>query len=372
MERAYLDHNATSPLRPEVKEAMMEAMGHVGNPNSTHTSGRRIRQLIDEARESVAALVDVSEAEVVFTSGGTEANHLAWRAFQKPGISIATSTVEHACVLAAADVAVKSGATLRSFTVSQDGTMDTSLSTPMEFISVQYANNETGIIYPVFSLEKGKALLHTDAVQAAGKIAFSMKNSNVDMLSLSGHKLGAPQGVGALIRRKRTTFENIWEGGPQEKGRRPGTENVLGIIGLGAAARVLLETREQEFTKITELRNHLEQQLLDEIEGCKVTGQGLLRLPNTSHMMFDDLDGESLMIAADLAGIDCSTGAACSSGSLETSHVLRAMGYSDAEAKGSIRFSLGWSTTEQEIEKVVECFPKLVEQVRRKRERMKK
>lgn len=366
--RVYLDHNATSPLRPEVREYLASYMGSAGgNPNSIHGSGRKVRQLLDQSREWVAALAGCDPSEVIFTSGGTESNHLAWRAFQNVGQRIVTSSIEHSCVLAAATEAKNKKAEVQFLKASQSGTISFEPSEQAHFISLQCANNETGVIHDLSLVSKHAAVFHTDAVQFFGKNAFHFKSSIFDMMSISGHKLGAPQGVGALIVRRKTAFESLWNGGPQERGRRPGTENVLGILGLGMACKVLLEKIKEESKKIEELRDVFESEILKQIPDVVVNGKNEARLSNTTHMTFDRADGESLVIAADMAGIDFSTGAACSSGSIEPSHVLLAMGFSKEQAKNSVRLSLGWNTTSKDVEKAVDCLPNIVKQVRDKK-----
>lgn len=366
--RVYLDHNATSPLRPEVIEYLASYMGSTyGNPNSIHGSGRKVRQLMDQSREWVATLAGCDPAEVIFTSGGTESNHLAWRAFQTEGQNIVTSSIEHSCVLAAAMEAKRRKARVHFLKASQSGAMVFEPGEPAHFISLQCANNETGVIHDLSSVPKHAAVFHTDAVQFFGKKPFHFKSSVFDMMSISGHKLGAPQGVGALIVRRKTAFESLWNGGPQERGRRPGTENVLGVLGLGMACKVLAEKVEAESSKIETLRDVFESELIKRIPDMVINGKDEARLPNTIHLTFERADGESLMIAADISGIDFSTGAACSSGSIEPSHVLLAMGFSEEQAKNSVRLSLGWNTTEKDVEKAVDCLPNIVKQVRDKK-----
>lgn len=365
--RIYLDHNATSPLRPEVKEVMLNHMSDAGNPNSIHGSGRKVRQALDQARESVASLVGAAVSEVIFTSGGTESNHLAWKAFQKQDKKILTSSIEHSCVLSAARLAKKNGAEVKYIKTASSGEyVWEDIDSTFDFISLQHANNETGVVHSFEPVEKQGTVFHTDSVQTAGKLNMKFSDSLFDMMTLSGHKFGAPQGVGALIVRKGTAFESLWSGGPQESGRRPGTENVLGIIGLGAACDILKSCMKEEILRIEELRNQFERTLVARIPDCQITGKNQQRLPNTTHITFEGVDGQSLLIAADLEGIDCSTGSACTSGAIEPSHVLTAMGYSKNRAMGSIRFSLGWNTKEEDLAKVIEIFPRLVEQVRGK------
>lgn len=374
MKRIYLDHNATSPLRPQVKEALEKTLADgLANPSSIHSSGRRVRKAVDEARENVAKLIGANPSEIIFTSGGTEANHLAWHVSQKPGKKIATSTVEHDCVLQAAAQAEKSGAHVSFIPVNQSGQLDwkafwSKQENSFDLISIQHANNETGVIFDLASItseiKPRTQTIHTDAVQTVGKIKVDVNELGVDILSLSAHKLGGLSGCGALYVRKGTAFEQLWKGGSQEKGQRTGTENVLGIISMGAAAVHLQNHWEEESQKIKKFRDDMEAYLTKIISGLEITAYNQTRLPNTSHFTFEDVDGESLVIALDLEGIDCSTGSACSSGSLEPSHVLRAMGFSFEKSHGSLRISLGWSTTEKEMDYFAKMFPKLVAQVR--------
>jgi cysteine desulfurase len=367
--RIYLDHNATSPLRPEAEEIIARfSKESLGNPSSIHSTGRKVRRLIDDAREEVARFIGANPSEIVFTSGGTESNHLAWNAFAREGSRIVTTSVEHASLLAAAERAKTTGAQLIQISVFKDGgihpsEMESALESNPDLISVQHANNETGVVFPIQQW-RTTGRKHTDAVQSVGKLDVDVHNLGVDFLSLSGHKLGTPSGVGALYVRRGSPFETLWDGGAQEKGRRTGTENVLGILCFGAVCKHLREEGATERTRIERLRNNFEKELTDRIDGIRITGASQPRVPNTSHVMFDRLDGESLLIACDLEGIECSTGAACSSGSLRPSHVLLAMGFSPENAQGSLRFSLGWNTTESEISQAVETLPKLVAQVR--------
>ncbi|MFH1263833.1 MAG: cysteine desulfurase family protein [Pseudomonadota bacterium] len=379
MDRIYLDHNATSPLRPVVTDAVTSFVSQpFGNPSSIHEEGRRTRQALDRAREEVAAFLGVPPGEIVFTSGGTEANHLAWNSFARPDARIATTAVEHPSILAAAESAAKRGATIVHLGIDRNGKLDEEalrklIETGADLLSIQAANNETGILFSVDEIiqkVRGKVrTIHVDAVQAVGKIDLDGTALGADLISISGHKLGALPGTGALYARKGSPFESIWQGGHQERGKRTGTENIVGIVALGAACRHLSTHRAEETERIQRLRDRFESEVLRKIPGAQVTGFGRPRLPNTSHIRFDDLDGESLLIAADLEGISCSAGAACSSGSIQPSHVLLAMGMTEAEARGSIRFSLGWSTTKKEVARALELLPRLVTQVREKTEK---
>ncbi len=373
-QRIHLDHNAGSPLRPQVRKVIEEfASNSPLNPSSIHTDGRKARKVLEESRERVAHFIGASPGEIVFTSGGTECAHLAWKHFSRSGVRAVTAAVEHHCVLDAALQAEKNGAVLYQIYCTstgglQEANVEEAFAKHTDFFSLHHANNETGVIYPVADLARRAknvgAVVHTDAVQSAGKVPVNVQDLGVDYLSLSGHKLGAPTGVGALYVRKGSPFESIWLGGSQERGRRTGTENLLGIISMGAACAAILEEDPAENQRIVELRDYLEEKLKESISGMEITGQRENRLPNTSHITFDGVDGESLLIAADLAGINCSAGAACASGSLKPSHVLTAMGMPAERARGSLRLSLGWSTTAEEIDTVTKTLPKLVFQVR--------
>lgn len=377
MGRIYLDHNATSPLRPQVQEAIQPYLAQgLANPNSIHTSGRKMRDAIEEARMHVASLMGVSPSDLIFTSGGTEANHLAWQAHQKAGHRILTSGTEHACNAAAAEKAREAGAEVEVLKIDRQGQVTDAAqlnACVWDFVSLHYANNETGIIWPLSqwaSQLKAKhpgVTVHSDAVQLAGKQTLQLKKDGLDYASISGHKLGALAGCGALYRKRCSPIEAIWQGGPQEKGRRSGTENVLGIIAMGAACAHLLENAEKEALHLKQMRDALERELTQRISDIEIAGIDQPRLPQTSGIIFHGASAEAVLIAADLAGMDVSTGAACSSGSIEPSPVYLAMGFSQAEAKSAIRFSLGWNTTPSDIDQVIGTFPALVEQARRMR-----
>lgn len=374
LKRIYLDHNATSPLRLEVAEAVQATLGAgLVNPSSVHGSGRKTRRVLDHAREAVAAFLGTSPGEIIFTSGGTEANQLAWESFVRAGTRITTSRVEHSSILGAAEAARQAGAQVTFIGVRPDGSLDaseleTALGQNLSLLSFHHANNETGILYAVDEIaaraKEKETRIHTDAVQSTGKAPVDVDTLGVDYLSFSGHKLGALPGTGVLYVRKGSPLATLWEGGTQERGRRPGTENVPGAVALGVACELLRAEGDAERARLAVLRDAFEREILARVSAVEITGRTQPRLPNTSHLVFDDLDGESLMIAADLEGLDCSTGSACSSGSLTPSHVLLAMGMSETRARGSLRVSLGWSTTEEEIARAVELLPTLVAKVR--------
>lgn len=374
MSRLYFDHNATSPLRPQVKDALIEFIQTAyGNPSSIHSSGRAIRAKVDEARECVAKLIGAKPLEIIFTSSGVEANHLAWNAFQMSGKKIATTTTEHNCIRGAVVKAEVTGAIVHQIPIECDGSISEKsvqdlASFKPDFVSIHHANNETGTLYPIGSysklLRENACYIHSDAVQTIGKAGVNVTDLGVNYLSISGHKLGALQGVGALYVKKGSPLKSLWPGGTQEKGMRSGTENVVGIVSMGAAAKTILENGPVEQQNVEKLRDSFEKGMLANIPGISITAKNQTRIPNTSHIIFDNLDAESLLIAADLDHIDISTGSACSSGALEPSKVVLAMGVDRERAKGAVRFSFGWNTTQSDIEKALRILPKLVEQVR--------
>ena len=360
MRRVYLDNNATTPVLPEVLEAMRPYFGeHFGNASSIHHHGQETRAAIERARESVAALLGCRASEVVFTSGGTEADNLAIFGLTsgglvRPGDHIITSTIEHHAVLNACKHLAAQGCEVTYIPVDGRGLVDPAdvkraIRPNTKLITIMFANNETGVVEPVTEIGKIAAeadiYFHTDAVQAAGKIAIDVNQIGCDLLTVSGHKLHAPQGVGALYVRKGTQLEPMLYGGSHERSRRAGTENVPGIVGLGKAAELARAGLERgDDLKMAASRDHLERELL-EIEATGLNGQGAPRVPNTTNIYFDGIEGEALVIALDLKGLAVSTGAACSSGAIEPSHVLTAMGLRPDRAKASIRFSLGKQNT---------------------------
>ena len=394
MRRVYFDNNATTPVLPEVFEAMQPYFGeHYGNASSIHHHGQETRSAVERARESIAALLGCRASEIVFTSGGTEADNLAIFGTVKDGVGrplfpaiqpkphIVTSTIEHHAVLNTCRHLEEQGCEVTYVPVDGRGIIDPAdvkraLRPNTKLISVMFANNETGVLQPVAEIGKIAAeadvYFHTDAVQAAGKIPIRVDEIGCDLLTISGHKLHGPQGVGALYVRKGTELAPQMYGGRHERSRRAGTENVPGIVGLGAAAEAALAGFERrEDLKIGELRDRLEEELL-RIEACSVNGasqsphpkiaEGAIlrlghprgsypaRVPNTTNIRFDGIDGEALVIALDLKGLAVSTGAACSSGAIEPSHVLLAMGLTPEQARASIRFSLGKQNTAEDVE----------------------
>jgi cysteine desulfurase len=385
MRRVYLDNNATTPVLPEVLAAMQTYLGeHFGNASSIHHHGQETRAAVERARESVAALIGCRPSEIVFTSGGTEGDNLAifglvqsglvQSSLVKPGQHVITSTVEHHAVLNSCKQLEASGCAVTYIPVDGRGRVDPNdvrraLRPNTRLITIMMANNETGVLQPVEEIGKVAAeadvYFHTDAVQAAGKVAIDVKRIACDLLSISGHKMHAPQGVGALYVRKGTLLHPLFYGGSHERSRRAGTENVPGIVALGRAA----ELAQQAFGRgdlegISGLRDRLEQTILREVEATGVNGKDAPRVPNTTSIYFDYIEGEALVIALDLKGLAVSTGAACSSGAIEPSHVLTAMGLSPERARGSLRFSLGKQTTAEDVEFALDLIPQTVARLR--------
>jgi cysteine desulfurase len=361
MSRIYLDNNATTPVLPEVLEAMRPYFSErFGNASSIHHHGQETRAAVESARDSVAALLGCRAAEIVFTSGGTESDNLAITGLTAPGDHVITSTIEHHAVLQACKHLEESGCEVTYVPVDDRGLVDPddvrrALRPNTKLISIMMANNETGVLEPVEEVGRVAAeadvVFHTDAVQAAGKVAIDVNQIGCHMLSISGHKMHAPQGVGALYIRKGTSVQPLFYGGRHERSRRAGTENVPGIVGLGEAAALALRGFEKgDNRKISALRGRLEQGILTSAENAGVNGRAAPRVPNTTNIYFDDIDGETLVIALDLKGLAVSTGAACSSGAIEPSHVLIAMGLQANRARASVRFSLGKQNTEEDVD----------------------
>lgn len=368
MRRVYMDNNATSPLLPEVLEVMRPYFAETfGNASSIHHHGQQTRAGVERARESVARLVNCRAAEIVFTSGGTEADNLALFGLCGPGDHLIISAIEHHAVLNAAQELSKRGCELTVLPVDGNGLVDPSdlkraLRPNTKLISIMMANNETGVIEPVEEIGRIAAeadvYFHTDAVQAAGKIPIDVKQINCDLLSLSGHKIHAPQGIGALYLRKGTLLKPLFYGGTHERSRRPGTENVAGIVALGKAADIAREGFDNgEVARLRSLRYRLEQKLLSGVDEIGVNSAGAARVPTTSNIHFDHIEGEALVIALDLKGLAVSTGAACSSGAVEPSHVLTAIGLPPERARASLRFSLGKQNTAEDVDFALSVIP---------------
>ncbi|MGB9071846.1 MAG: cysteine desulfurase family protein [Terriglobales bacterium] len=374
MRRVYLDNNATTPVLPEVLEAMRPYFGEqFGNASSIHHHGQETRAAVERARETVAELLGCRPSEVVWTSGGTESDNFAIFGLVKPGDHVVTSTIEHHAVLNSCKRLAEKGCEVTSVPVDGRGLVDPddvkrALRPSTKLISIMTANNETGALQPVEAIGKLAAeadvYFHTDAVQAAGKVPLDVNRIGCDLLSLSGHKLHAPQGVGALYIRKGTLLEPMLYGGSHERSRRAGTENVPGIVGLGKAAELALAAFERgDDKKMAALRDRLERELLG-IDATGLNGGGAPRVPNTTNIYFDCIEGEALVIALDLKGLAVSTGAACSSGAIEPSHVLTAMGLRPDRARASIRFSLGKQSTAEEVEFASLLVPETVARLR--------
>jgi len=375
MRRIYLDNNATTPLLPEVFEAMRPYFGErFGNASSIHQHGQQTRAAVEDARESVAALLGCRASEIVFTSGGTEADNLAIAGLVGAGDHVITSSVEHHAVLLACKHMEEMGAEVTVLPVDGRSMVDPddvrrALRRNTKLISVMMANNETGVLQPVDEIGRIAAeagvCFHTDAVQAAGKVRIDVKRIGCDALSISGHKIHAPQGVGALCVRKGLRLQPLFYGGRHERSRRAGTENVPGIVGLGKAAQIAKEVLGRgDDKKMAAMRDRLEQGILAQIEDAAVNGDGAERVPNTTSIHFDHIDGEAMVIALDLKGLAVSTGAACSSGAIEPSHVLVAMGLRADQARASIRFSLGKQTVAEDIDIALALVPETVARLR--------
>jgi cysteine desulfurase len=375
MQRVYLDNNATTPVLPEVFEAMRPFFGErFGNASSIHHHGQETRAAVEDARESVADLLGCSAAEIVFTSGGTESDNLAIAGWGAAGDHVITSSIEHHAVLHACKHLEKIGCEVTILPVDGRGLIDPSdvrraLRPNTKLISVMMANNETGVLQPVEEIGKiaseANVLFHTDAVQAAAKVPIRVGQIGCDALSISGHKIHASQGVGVLYVKKGTRIQPLFHGGRHERSRRAGTENVPGIVGLGKAAEIAKHSLDRgDGQKMAAMRDRLEQGILGQVQEAGVNGEGATRAPNTTNLHFDHIDGEAVVIALDLKGLAVSTGAACSSGAIEPSHVLIAMGLRAEQARASIRFSLGKQTTEADIDFALELVPETIGRLR--------
>jgi cysteine desulfurase len=375
----YLDHAATTPVREEVFEAMKPFYGpRFGNPSSTHRWGREARAALDEARERVGRCLGARADEICFTSGGTEADNLAilgaWRALKAKGRkAVVTTPIEHKAILGAVHQAAHEGAEERFLTMTRDGVVDTSSITEIvdddvAVCSMMWVNNEIGTIQPVPVLaarakERG-ALVHTDAVQAFGKIPIDAQKQQFDFLTISGHKFGAPKGIGALFIRRGTHIEPLMHGGTQDRGRRPGTENVAAAVGLARAAELTLAECEAHCARLRKLRDRLEAGILARVPDAVIHGRGAERAPHITNVSVPGTDSESLLMALDLRGIAASGGSACQSGSVTPSHVLNAIGVRPEIASAAVRMSLGSLTTDECIDRVIEVFPALVAKAR--------
>jgi cysteine desulfurase len=376
----YLDHAATTPVRPEVLEAMMPFFGpRFGNPSSVHKWGRDARTALDEARERVAHCLGASVDEICFTSGGTEGDNIAilgaWRGRRDGGRNaIVTTPVEHKAVLESVHQAGREGAEERICEMGPHGVVDVAsfialADTSAAIASAMWVNNEVGTVQPIPELaahaKSAGVLFHTDAVQALGKIPIDAATIPFDVLSMSGHKIGAPKGIGAMFIRRGTVIEPLFHGGAQDRGRRPGTENVASVIGLARAIELAVAEREEECERLTALRDALEAAILARVPDAVIHGRvAAKRAPHIVSVSVPGIDSESMLMALDLRGIGCSAGSACQSGSIEPSHVLCAIGVEPNLAASAIRMSLGKLTSDASIARVVEVFPALVDKAR--------
>lgn len=379
-EPIYLDHAATTPVREEVLEAMMPFFGpRFGNPSSVHRWGREARTALDEARERVARCLGAHTDEIVFTSGGTEADNIAvlgaWRASRSQGRrAVVTTPIEHKAVLAAVHQAAREGAEERFVEMTKDGVVDRAafdglVDDATSIVSVMWVNNEIGTIQPIADLahrtKSVGALFHTDAVQAFGKVDIDARKIPFDFLTVSGHKIGAPKGIGAAFVRRGSAIEPLFHGGSQDRGRRPGTENVAMVIGFARAAELAVAEREEEWKKLEAMRNRLEAALLANIPNAVIHGRGAPeRAPHITNISVPGTDSESMLMALDLRGIGCSAGSACQSGSITPSHVLTAIGVEPDLANAAIRMSIGCLTTDACIDRIAEVFPALAAKAR--------
>ncbi|HAX62307.1 MAG TPA: cysteine desulfurase NifS [Elusimicrobia bacterium] len=380
MKKIYLDYNATTPVHPEVLDAMLPYFkDFYGNPSSVHSFGQETRKAVEDAREKIAKFLGAENpSEIVFTSCGTESNNFAIKgtafANKDKNCRIITSTIEHHSVIEPCEyLSKKFGVDVTYLPVDKYGIVNPddvkkSITEKTVLISIMYANNEVGTIQPIeeiAKIAKEKSItFHTDAVQVVGKIPFNVKKTGIDLLSLSGHKFYAPKGSGVLYVRKGTKLHPLFHGGSHEKNRRAGTENVPYIVGLAKALEIAHRDMDKESKRILALRQKLEKGILEKIKYTQINGHPEKRIYNTSNISFNYIEGEGILMSLDLEGFAASTGSACTSGTLEPSHVLSAMGVPPEKAQGSVRFSLGHYTTEKDIDKLLEILPKIVERLR--------
>ena len=377
--RVYFDYNATTPLAPEVLDAVAFATRDLfGNASSVHHFGQQAKAGLDQARSALALLIGSEASELVYTSGGTEADNFAVRgaaeALEATGRRhLIASAIEHEAVLNTFKALARRGLRTSLVPVDQTGVVDPGrlrelMTRETALVSVMHANNEIGTLQPIAELaaiaHEFGALMHTDAVQSVGKVPVDVRALGVDLLSLSAHKFNGPKGVGVLWVKRGTRMQQILTGGKQERSRRAGTENVPAVVGMGVAARLATQKLEAEASRVGRLRDRLEEAVLTTVSGTAVNGDRARRVPNTTNISFDRVEAESLLIALDLEGIAVSTGSACSSGTLEPSHVIRAMGFSAHRAQNSLRFSLGLFSTEEEVDRVASVLPAIVEKLR--------
>ena len=379
MNPIYLDNNATTRVEPAVVEAMLPFFTeHFGNASSIHAFGSEVGKALKKARAQVQALLGAEhDSEIIFTSCGTESDSTAILSAlkaQPERNTVITTTVEHPAILTLCDWLEKEGYIVHKLKVDKKGRLDIDeykslLHDRVAIVSVMWANNETGTLFPVEQMAELAAakgiMFHTDAVQAVGKLPIDLKSTKIDMLSLSGHKLHAPKGIGVLYLRRGCRFRPLLRGGHQERGRRAGTENSASIVGLGAACELAMHNMDKENSEVRRLRDKLEKGILAQISHCFPTGDPANRLPNTSNIAFEYVEGEAILLLLNKLGIACSSGSACTSGSLEPSHVMRAMGIPYTAAHGTIRFSLSVHNTEAEIDRVIEAVPPIIAQLRK-------
>jgi cysteine desulfurase len=377
--RYYLDHNATTPVRPEVIEAMMPYYTVMyGNASSVHTFGQEARQALDESRETAARLIGAEPLELYFTGCGTESDNIALTgvlsARQDNRRGLVISSIEHSAILNTGQALERSGYPVRRIGVDRNGVIDLdqlrqTVDSSTALVSIMHGNNETGVIQPVAEAAKiaheAGALFHTDAVQSAGKVPVDVNHMGIDLLSMSAHKLNAPKGFGALYIRSGIDIRPLTYGGRHERGIRPGTENVAGSVGFAKALSLAVAEHEQSAIRLGALRDRLEKSIDASIPNLYFNGRSAVRLPGTANISFPGVDGEALLFSMDVEGIAVSTGSACTSGEIEPSHVLVAMGVPPNVAQSSLRFSLGWGTGDDAIEHVITVLPAIVERLRK-------
>jgi cysteine desulfurase len=373
----YLDNNATTAIDPQVLDAMLPYLREqYGNPSSAYSFGKKVARAIDQAREQVASLVQCDPAEIVFTSCGTESDNSAIQSallIDRDRKHIVTSKVEHSAILKQAETLARRGYEISWLDVDEHGLLDLSaleqaIRPDTAIVSLMWANNETGVLFPIEEIaaicQRKQTIFHTDAVQAVGKVPIDLGSGAIQFLSLSGHKLHAPKGVGVLYVNRRARFNPLLIGGSQEEKRRGGTHNTASIVGLGKAAELAAEHLAEENTRVRNLRDRFEQEVMARISGIQINGDPDRRLPNTANLAIEGADSEALLMLLDQKGVCCSAGSACTAGALEPSHVLRAMGFSTERARASLRFSFGRFNTEQEVSSAIGILETAVEKVR--------
>jgi cysteine desulfurase len=373
----YLDNNATTAVDPEVLDAMLPYLKEqYGNPSSAYSFGKKVARAIEQAREQVAALLHCEPAEIIFTSCGTESDNTAIQSallIDRDRKHLVTSKVEHSAILKQAETLARRGYEITWLDVDENGLLDLAaleqaIRPDTAIVSLMWANNETGVLFPIQEIaaicQRKQTIFHTDAVQAVGKMPIDLRPGAIQFLSLSGHKLHAPKGVGVLYANRRTRFNPFLIGGSQEQKRRGGTENTASIVALGKAAELATEHLSEETTRVKNLRDRFEDEVTSRISGVQINGDQQYRLPNTANIAIEGADSEGLLILLDQKGVCCSAGSACTAGSLEPSHVLKAMGFSTDRARGSLRFSFGRFNTEEEVSAAAGILVTAVEKVR--------